>query len=161
MRKALREMDRRDADMVQRALKTEWKARREAFDKLQAQGHVAIMNDERPDVIRVRVDEEFFADSRADFPTAHLMARLQLAVNAGQTDRNAHRMGRDSRIMDAFQYGTLAHQQIERFRRATAKPDYVFMDEMVDFKTGGDYLFGDKSPVTATVKPKYRKGLRP
>lgn len=160
MRKALREMDRRDADMVQRALRAEWKVRREAFDKLQAQGHVTVMCDERPDVIRVRVADEFFADSRADFPTAHLMARLQLAVNAGQSER--HRvLGENDNPFSYSDMGTRAHQQIERFRRATAKPDYMFMDEAYDFKTGGDYLFPNKSPVTATVKPKYRKGLRP
>lgn len=160
MRKALREMERYEASLVEQALHTEQMDRLYAFKNLQAQGHVTIMCDERPDVIRVRVDEEFFADSRADFPTAHLMARLQLAVNAGQSER--HRvLGENDNPFSYSDMGTRAHQQIERFRRATAKPDYMFMDEMVDFKTGGDYLFPNKSPVTATVKPKYRKGLRP
>lgn len=153
MRKALRAMKRYEASLVKQAMWAEWKVRRNAFDQLQAQGHVSIMQDEKPDVIRVRVDEEYFTDSRADFPTSYLMARIQLAVNAGQSDRNAPRMGRDSHTMDAFQYGTLAHQQIERFY--PLKPGYMLEE-------GGDYLFGDKSPVTATVKPlKFKKGLRP
>jgi len=38
------------------------------------------------------------------------------------------------------------------------------MDEVYDFKTGGDLLQGQlskKQDVTATVKRKFRKGLRP
>lgn len=143
MRKALREMERYEADLVKQALGKEWKARRHAFDILQAQGHVTVMNDERPNVIRVRVDEEFFTDSREDFPTAHLMACLQLAVAAGQSDRNAARQGCwDIHPMDASQYGAMA----------------LWYDKLHDFKLGGDLLH---PPVTATVKPKYRKGLRP
>lgn len=137
MRKALREMERYEADLVKQALGKEWKARRHAFDILQAQGHVTVMNDERPDVIRVRLDEEFFTDSREDFPTAHLMACLQLAVAAGQSDRN--------------------HYAMDISKQAHA---VWWQDRFHDFKTGGDYLY-PSTPVTATVKPKYRKGLRP
>lgn len=135
MRNAIRTMQRHDADLIKEAMYREWKARREEFARLQAHGYVSVMADEQPDVIRVRIDQEYFTDKRDVFPTTRLMARLQLAVAAGQTDRNAPSY--------------------------PARPNPVWRNEpLYDFKTGGDYLYVDKSPVTATVKRKM-KGLRP
>lgn len=156
MRKGLREMERYDASLVAQALRVEHENRMNAFRNLQAQGHVTIMMDEQPDVIRVRIDEEYFTDSRADFPTSHLIARLQLAVHAGQSDRK--------RILDTGKtprdiYRDFAETYQQDPRTIKGVRDFVWEDELYDYKVGGDYLH---PPITATVKPpKFKKGLRP
>lgn len=128
-----------ERDIVKHALKLEADARQAAFNTLVQAGHATVMCDERPDTIRVRVDEEFFTDSREAFPSTVLMAKLQLAIAAGQSDRNCvwaqtTPMGWHDELID---YKVL---------RTTTKSQLM-----------GDILHG---PVTATVKRK-QKGLRP
>lgn len=111
--------------------------RRLAIDALVAQGHVEIMNDMNPKEIRVRVADEYFIDPRRLFPTEKLLARVQLAVNAGNSCQNFDKQSELRRhALDMMAYGFKAKK----------------------FDTLG--LFGDThigqftNAVTATVKPR-------
>lgn len=75
-------------DLVTIAKAHEHKQRTDAVTRLIRDGHVRVMEDNDTEVIRLRIDREFFLDRRDEFPSPGLVARLQLAVNAGQSERN-------------------------------------------------------------------------
>jgi hypothetical protein len=148
MRSTVREMQRHADEVVKRALDLEYKARKDAFATLQAQGHVTVMQDDDPLNIRVRVDEEYFAEPRTDWPSTLLMAKLQLSIAAGNSDRN-------SPPYEGAYTGRWNSRAIMEEHYPLQKSDAVWYDEMNDFK-----LY-ERAAVTATVKPRKMKGLRP
>jgi len=105
---------------IRMARAKEHEARRDAFGKLVAVGHVKILLDCDPEVIRVQVEDEIFTDARTDFPSIVLMARLQLAIAAGQSSQNSPRDEYDT--VDAMRYAMHNHVALSY--------DQIWVDEV-------------------------------
>lgn len=52
-------------------------------------GHVYFVRDMDPDWITVKIEDELLKVARDKFPTAELVAKLSLAIAAGQSERNS------------------------------------------------------------------------
>lgn len=94
------------------------------------EGHITVIDDESRDAayVHLRIEDEVFADPRDRFPSVELIAKLQLAIHAGRSDRNQH-------------IGELQRQWGDAVRKKF-KFDY--------FKP----WFVEEADVTATVKPR-------
>lgn len=140
------------------ALAKEQRDRSDVFSALLRAGHVSVMEDNNPALIRVRIEDEYFEEERSRFPSTGLMARLQLAIAAGRTDRDHIHTNE----LDAANYWSRQGAVIQELRSSS-----MWWDEpSFAFNTGGDILHGvphgDKKKVTAAVSIKTRmRGLRP
>lgn len=140
---------------VKMALAKEHHDRTIKLGELVTAGHVTVLEDNDAVRVRLQIEDEVFTEDRERFPSTELMARLQLAVHAGRTERNNQTL-RDYHASDALSYavaGSKYHQQLARIQRSD---DPAFMP--------GDRLwyYEEAAQITATVKPKVlRKGLRP
>lgn len=141
---------------VQMALAREHHDRRGAFQNLQAQGHVRLVETADPARIHVQVEDEVLHDERARFPTTVLMAKLQLAIAAGRSCHNVNWDRDDDPYLamvgkSATQPAMVYEQAIGRLvgRRPVGKSQLLAYDP-------------DPLPkrVTAAVK-KFARGLRP
>lgn len=56
-------------------------------------GHITVMEDNDPVNIRLRIEDEFFAEPRDRFPSTTLIAKLQLAIYAGRSCKNENPFG--------------------------------------------------------------------
>lgn len=146
---------------VKMALAKEHHDRTMKLGELVAAGHVTVMEDCDAVRVRVKIEDEVFSEDRERFPTTELMARLQLAIHAGLSERNRVKIMGDNHASDAMAYAALGkswksyHQQLSRMPRGA---DPAFMS--------GDRLWYDEAAkipakITATVKKALRKGLRP
>lgn len=142
---------------VKIALAKEHFDREVKLGELVTAGHVTVLEDNDVVCVRVQIEDEVFTEERRRFPSTELMARLQLAVHAGRSERNNQTL-RDYHASDALSYavaGSKYHQQLARIHRAD---DPAFMP--------GDRLWYEEAAkipakLTATVKKALRKGLRP
>lgn len=176
---------------VKLALAKEQHDRNAVFNQLVASGDVSVLMDMNPEIVRVRVDTEIFSDARKSFPSSQLMARVQLALHAGLSDKTASQKERmDNHMLDAMRFGMHIHKGATKawandltttFNRDSHIADFIHDDAQITHKVvvdkidPRDFFFleeacdlpGGWNPepeVTATVKPprtKTRKGLRP
>ena len=70
------------------ALAKEQHLRTSEFGLLCNLGHVRVVEDNNPARITVAIEDERFSDERTKFPSVQLMARLQLAIAAGRSEKN-------------------------------------------------------------------------
>lgn len=125
---------------VKMALAKEHHDRMEVFQELCMRGVCSVIIDNHPMKISVQIGEEIFQEPRPVFPTTVLMARLQLAIHAGQSNLNHPYADAPTYIGAPF--------PVETWER---NPHY-------------DIYAGLAKKITATVKgtaTKVRKGLRP
>jgi hypothetical protein len=62
--------------------------RTSTFGRLCNEGHVKVLLDCDPVSVRCEIEGEIFTEARDQFPSTVLMARLQLAIAAGQSCKN-------------------------------------------------------------------------
>lgn len=96
------------AEDVQLARSKEQHVRHDLILQWEREGHLNFMIDNDPGVIRVQIGDEVFPCARDKFPTTTLVARLQLAIASGQSNRN-----KSPRVLDDYDplaAGTRAHQ---------------------------------------------------
>lgn len=74
--------------MIKLALAKEHHDRASLIGLWTNQGNISILQTDDPGTITVRLDDEFFSEARDKFPTSTLIARLQLAIASGRSDRN-------------------------------------------------------------------------
>lgn len=138
-------------------------------------GHVTVMVDDDPLNIRLRIEDEFFAEPRTVFPSEAMVARLHLAIHAGRSDRN---LSQKEHAMDAMSYGlrdwktskawggkmTNSMQQGASFDEVRVPDMYAPFER----KREAGWLdaigtgYENVRKITAKVtSPKLRKGLRP
>lgn len=163
-----------EVSLVQMALAKEQHDRRGAFQNLQVQGHVKVVQTEKPAHITVQIEDEFIDDERARFPSPLLMAKLQLAVSAGRSCCNLPEdVPYGLAVSQAINTNAGAYQrQVLRYEQDSGRLDRPFgksillgMDygrEVRSWKLdeSAPYPSPLKKRVTAAVK-KFAKGLRP
>ncbi len=118
------------------------------------QGHIRVLEDNDPLNIRLVLEDEVFAEPRDVFPSAVLIARLQLAINAGRSERNLT----VQTIVDAadqmsrykYQYGGIAGQ-------GNHGRTYKLDARSLAMEQG----YANVAKITAKVTRNVRKGLRP
>lgn len=146
---------------VKMALAKEHHDRTQKLRELVAAGHVTVLEDNDAVRVRLQIEDEVFGEERQCFPSTELMARLQLAVHAGRSERNNQTI-RDYHASDAMNYAALGksyHQQLSR----------INPDDPAFFMPGDNIWYEEAAKIpakiTATVKAKakaaLRKGLRP
>jgi len=151
---------------VKMALAKEHHDREQTIRALMAKGRCSVVQDNCATHITVRVDTEHFTDIREKFPTTILMANIQLALAAGLDDRNRKGDPYDemsNHMHDAMAYGI---QSVYRGGRSVGKSEVLAMGyDMHSTWDMGDYLDwkteANTEALTATVKRKFKKGLRP
>lgn len=118
---------------------------------LMNEGHVTVLNTDDPNFITLKIEDETFIETRKGFPTTVLMARLQLAIHAGKSSRNAVvQVFEDSANDNLFQH--FRPYEVREFAHHKA------WQQNETLAAGYDSV----REITATVKPKaLRKGLRP
>lgn len=159
---------------VKMARAKEHHERTTAMHALMQSGDVTVMEDMDPAIVRVRVDDEFFTDKRDAFPSTQLLARVQLAIHAGRSDRvRQHKEAVDRHLSDAMVYGISMHSQMESrvHRRRVGKSEILAMGygdgatdraAPMEWYDAMEIAHHNTAQITATVKPKnLRKGLRP
>lgn len=72
---------------VAMARASEHHRRTSEFVRLCNGGHIRVLQAEEPDFITVEIEGEQLSDRRDSFPSTLLMAKLQLAVKAGRSNR--------------------------------------------------------------------------
>lgn len=121
------------------------------------EGTVRALDTEDPVAIHFMVGSEEFSDYRSQYPSEGLVARIQLAVHAGETSRGYTEAADSYLPSDAMSYGILYGG---RTRQGISQRDYRMAH--------GDLLEHGEKRITATVKAPRRvlpkpktKGLRP
>ena len=116
------------------------------FKRLCAQGHVTVNGDRYAGQTTVKVGDETFQESYDIFPSEVLMARLHLAIRAGQSGMNE--------VHEPLVYADVASSWGGRAGGESLKT----LIEQYPKRSGICPEIADL--VTATVK-KFRRGLRP
>lgn len=149
---------------VKMALAKEHHNRAKQVEKLILAGHVSVVEDDNPAFIRVRIEDEFFQDERSRFPSTTMIARLQLAIQAGRSDRNriVHEQIADHAAADSMHY-TLGKYGRSNWHAGWLKEQTIAMgyDNAGDYVTLWDKADGVTAAVKAAPTKALRKGLRP
>lgn len=80
-------------DIVLMAQAKERLDRTTLFGKWINEGHVTVLPEDNPYYITVQIEDERHREERGEFPSVALIAKLQLAIHAGRSDRNLHPAG--------------------------------------------------------------------
>lgn len=140
---------------VKLALAKEKHDRTVVINALFQAGHVQVMADDDPINIRIRIEDEFFAEPRDVFPTTNLIARVQLALQAGLSERNRPRI-ENYHAADAmsYAYGKSFHEELSKKWARSVGEEFGKVTAAVT-KTPS------RTGVWANAKKALRKGLRP
>lgn len=137
-------MQKRNEQIARMARKAEHHDRCVMFQRYLKEGHVEVLCDAEPLFVRVQIEDEILKDPRDDFPTTLMMAKLALAIAAGRSHRRQR--SENDHTADAMSYAFNAGPQYNYNR--------VWFDEAGPISI-------DWQKITATVKPRKQKGLRP
>lgn len=143
---------------VKMALAKEHHERTGVVGLLMNQGHVTILKDEDPAFIRLQIEDEIFKEERARFPTTTLIARLQLAIHAGKSERNVERVEVASRNMAKHAALGMSYHMGDQMHGVPK--GYKSWEEVAPWADALETGYNNVARITATVK-KFRKGLRP
>lgn len=105
---------------VKMALAKEHHERTGVIGLLMNQGHIKVLPDEDPAFIRLQIEDEIFKEERARFPTTTLIARLQLAIHAGKSERNVERnsyTGWDDALETGYNNVAKITATVKKFRK--------------------------------------------
>lgn len=134
-------------DIQRMAAAAKAQQRRHTLQRWMSQGHVSIVNDDDPLNIRVQIEDEYFSGPRETFPTSELIAKLALALAAGQSDTKRNTLQDDMYA----QMGAYAFTSSFRVSKTREELGYAYDQCWLD----------EAAPITATVKPRKQRGLRP
>jgi hypothetical protein len=144
---------------VKMALAKEHHDRTTVLHLLMQSGSVRVVQDCQPSTISVQIGDEVFTDQREAFPSTQLMARVQLALHAGQACKSQP----DPSAGDPYRMmGEALHRQLEQVRMYDTdvwlNPP-VWSEAMELAHSNTAQITRDARKITAAVK--FRKGLRP
>lgn len=144
---------------VKMALAKERHDRQQKIYELFGEGHCSADMESGHPIVTVAIEGEVFREARDVFPTVGLMARLQLAINAGQSNRNLGAGPGPTHAADAMAYGMTYGGRAGGNMTAT-EINRLYQDSRISSYRASDLYADVAKSVTATVK-KFRKGLRP
>lgn len=137
--------DQEKDDIVRLALATALHERTGRIGAWCNKGVISVVEDNDPLNVRLRMEDVYFSEPRAVFPSIELIAKIALAINAGLDDGQRPRI-ESYKGADEISYGVAAHKHYERYAS-----NRVWVDEL-------EHAYHKVAQITAPVK---RRGLRP
>ena len=117
---------------VKLALAKEQHDRRRTVDIWLMAGDAMLLGDCNPATITLQIEDEKFSCDREKFPTVEMVARMQLAIHAGQSCRNSNFDSQGAVMLDHYHLrGLCGVNQLQAYGNSVQR---VWMDETGQIK---------------------------